>query len=190
MTGKRNVSASGNTLMQLRKLVLVPLVGLLMSLIPNSSAATADDIHSYGNPDQVRVKHVGLLLDVSFESREIGGMAFLTVERAPGAPPDAPLVLDTRGLKISGVFVGNDKALFELGKEDPIKGSSLNIKLPPGTTSVSVAYTTTKNSTALQWLDDPAACEALRVRFEAVHRELRQDTARLATDAIETVLKD
>ncbi len=124
-----------------------------MSSIPNSSAATADDIHSYGNPDQVRVTHVGLLLDVSFESRAIGGMAFLTVERAPGAPPDAPLVLDTRGLKISGVFVGNDKALFELGKEDPIKGSSLNIKLPPGTTSVSVAYTTTKNSTALQWLD-------------------------------------
>ncbi|MCE9661179.1 MAG: lipid-A-disaccharide synthase [Burkholderiales bacterium] len=42
---------------------------------------------------------------------------------------------------------------------------------------------------AFKWLDDPAACEALRVRFEAVHRELRRDTARLATDAIEAVLK-
>ena len=41
---------------------------------------------------------------------------------------------------------------------------------------------------AIKWLDDPAACEALRVRFEAVHRELRRDTARLATDAIEAVL--
>jgi len=40
-----------------------------------------------------------------------------------------------------------------------------------------------------KWLDDPAACEALRVRFEAVHRELRRDTARLATDAIEAVLR-
>ena len=42
---------------------------------------------------------------------------------------------------------------------------------------------------AFAWLDDPAACEALRVRFEAVHRELRRDTARLATDAIEAVLQ-
>jgi lipid-A-disaccharide synthase len=42
---------------------------------------------------------------------------------------------------------------------------------------------------AFKWLDDPAACEALRIRFEAVHRELRRDTARLATDAIEAVLK-
>ena len=42
---------------------------------------------------------------------------------------------------------------------------------------------------AFKWLDDPAACEALRVRFEAVHRELRRDTARLATDAIEAVLR-
>ena len=42
---------------------------------------------------------------------------------------------------------------------------------------------------AFKWLDDPAACEALRVRFEAVHRELRRDTARLATDAIEAVLE-
>ena len=41
----------------------------------------------------------------------------------------------------------------------------------------------------IKWLEDPAACEALRVRFEAIHRELRQDTAKLATDAIEAVLK-
>ena len=39
-----------------------------------------------------------------------------------------------------------------------------------------------------KWLDDPAACKALRVRFEGIHRELRRDTARLATEAIEAVL--
>ncbi len=41
---------------------------------------------------------------------------------------------------------------------------------------------------ALAWLDDPAACEALGRRFSALHAELRCDTARLATDAIEEVL--
>jgi hypothetical protein len=33
-----------------------------------------------------------------------------------------------------------------------------------------------------------AACAALRVRFERIHHELRRDTARLATEAIEAVL--
>ena len=41
---------------------------------------------------------------------------------------------------------------------------------------------------ALEWLDDPARCEALRLRFDALHRELRCNTAQAATDAIEKVL--
>jgi lipid-A-disaccharide synthase len=41
---------------------------------------------------------------------------------------------------------------------------------------------------AVGWLDDPARCAALALRFEAMHRELRRDTAKTATDAIEKVL--
>ena len=41
---------------------------------------------------------------------------------------------------------------------------------------------------AFGWLDDPARSAALRSRFETLHRELRCDTARKATDAIEQVL--
>ncbi|MBX3606304.1 MAG: lipid-A-disaccharide synthase [Piscinibacter sp.] len=40
----------------------------------------------------------------------------------------------------------------------------------------------------LAWLDDAPRCAALQARFEALHRELRCDTARTATDAIEKVL--
>jgi lipid-A-disaccharide synthase len=40
----------------------------------------------------------------------------------------------------------------------------------------------------LEWLDDPARCEALRLRFDALHRQLRCNTAQAATDAIEKVL--
>jgi lipid-A-disaccharide synthase len=40
----------------------------------------------------------------------------------------------------------------------------------------------------LAWLDDAARCEALQVRFQALHRELRCSTAQAATDAIEKVL--
>ncbi len=41
---------------------------------------------------------------------------------------------------------------------------------------------------ALRWLDDPAACAQLAERFAALHLELRRDTAKAATDAIETLL--
>ena len=44
------------------------------------------------------------------------------------------------------------------------------------------------SAAAFKWLDDPAACETLRARFEGIHRELRRDTAHLATEAIATVL--
>jgi len=41
---------------------------------------------------------------------------------------------------------------------------------------------------AMAWLDDAPRCEALRLRFEGLHRELRRNTAQAATDAIEKVL--
>ena len=41
---------------------------------------------------------------------------------------------------------------------------------------------------AFEWLDDPARCNALSTRFDALHRELRCNTALAATDAIEQLL--
>ena len=41
---------------------------------------------------------------------------------------------------------------------------------------------------ALAWLDNPSLCDALRLRFEVLHRELRCNTAQAATNAIEKVL--
>ena len=41
---------------------------------------------------------------------------------------------------------------------------------------------------ALAWLDDAPRAASLRVRFEALHRQLRRNTAEAATDAIATLL--
>ncbi len=41
---------------------------------------------------------------------------------------------------------------------------------------------------AFQWLDNPQACAALSARFEALHHQLRRNTAQAATDAIEQVV--
>ncbi len=41
---------------------------------------------------------------------------------------------------------------------------------------------------AMAWLDDPQRCAELQVKFEALHLELRCNTAKTATDAIEKIL--
>jgi lipid-A-disaccharide synthase len=41
---------------------------------------------------------------------------------------------------------------------------------------------------AIAWLDDPQRRAALADRFDALHRELRRNTAQAATDAIEKIL--
>jgi lipid-A-disaccharide synthase len=45
------------------------------------------------------------------------------------------------------------------------------------------------SAAALRWLDDPAAVEALGVRFEGIHLALRRDTGAIATAAIEALLR-
>jgi lipid-A-disaccharide synthase len=45
------------------------------------------------------------------------------------------------------------------------------------------------SAATLAWLDDPAACERLALRFQDLHHLLRQDTATRATDAIAQVLQ-
>ncbi len=61
---------------------------------------TSVDPHSFGNLDQVRVRHIVLDLTVDFERRILKGTAVLDLVRQPGCPADTPLVLDSRGLTI------------------------------------------------------------------------------------------
>ena len=52
--------------------------------------AARRDAHSYGNPEQVRVRQVGLDLSVDFDRRELKGVAILDIQRQDGCAPDAP----------------------------------------------------------------------------------------------------
>src|SRR5689334_14644022 len=95
------------------------LVGI--SLMPAARAADPapeKDTHSFSNPEHVRVKHLHLQLDVNFDTRVLTGDAMLAIERV-SADKTQPLVLDTRGLKITSVteVAGDDTAevKYELG---------------------------------------------------------------------------
>ena len=94
-------------------LLVLPLA--LASCRAASVAGTPMDIHSYAEPDRVRVTHVSLDLDLDFEARRAHGHVRLDLDRSD---PRAPLVLDSMGLDITGVqgADGGERS-FELGRD-------------------------------------------------------------------------
>jgi leukotriene-A4 hydrolase len=121
----------------------------------------AADVHSFGNLDQVRVRHIALDLTVDIEHRILHGTAVLDFVRQPGCPADAPLVLDSRGLTIEHVWLGKSESTpqaftpttFVVDPADLILGSRLTIKLSPSASQVRIAYKTIPTAGALQWLE-------------------------------------
>ena len=117
------------------------------------------DAHSFGNPREVRVKHVNLDLAVDFERKELRGTAAIRFERQPGSPPEAPLVLDSKGLTIEEVWTRSGRgervpiAGIVESKVDPVRGGSLTIPLSDGSDEVTIRYRTSPSAGALQWLE-------------------------------------
>jgi leukotriene-A4 hydrolase len=127
--------------------------------VTGPSAAAVRDIHSYSNPQEIKVKHLDLDLDVNFEQKVLKGTAALSLERVSGSE-GAPLILDTRALNISKVEASTDgksfsETTFTLGPADTVLGAPLTIKLPPGAKSVRVHYATSPGASGLQWLEPP-----------------------------------
>jgi len=118
---------------------------------PPASTAPTRDPHSYSHPDEARVEHLVLDIDVDFAKKEIRGTATLNIKHA-GAKS---LVLDTRDLTIKKVTLqpGGANADFKLAKADPILGQALEIPINADTTAVTVEYATSPKAAALQWLD-------------------------------------
>jgi leukotriene A-4 hydrolase/aminopeptidase len=128
------------------------------SSTPKQSLTTAEDVHSYSNPQETIVKHVDLDWDVLFDQKIIKGTATLTVERKqPLKTRLGTLILDTRDLKIEKVETSLSgktfqEAQFKLGAADKILGAPLTITMPSGTDFVRIHYSTSPTASGLQWL--------------------------------------
>ena len=117
----------------------------------NAMVAKTIDDHSYARPLEARVTQVDLDLTADFETRTLRGTASLTVETQANAKQ---VVLDTKALDIEGVTDASGGPLkFTLGPNDPLLGRPLTVSLPQGAQKIVVHYRTTKDGTALQWLD-------------------------------------
>lgn len=107
------------------------------------------DPHSYAEDTQPRTKHLRWKVSVDFSSHVIRGET--TLELA--APGSGPLDLDTKGLTIHSVTSETGALIpHELRAEDSILGRCLHLDLPAGTKEVRIAYETSPDAVALQWL--------------------------------------
>ncbi len=137
--------------------VLLLAIGLLpLTVQARERVVSVKDVHSFANTDKVRVRHVALDLDVSFERKQLEGTVTLTIERIASSTNE--LVLDTRDLTIRGVETSPDgktfaKTDFALGAAQPALGAPLTITLPSDARYVRVRYNSSPDAGALQWLE-------------------------------------
>ncbi len=109
------------------------------------------DHHSHARPAEVRVQHLQLDLDLDFAQRVVRGTVRLDLERAD---PKAPLRLDCAGPKITAI-TGSDGTprKWALGTSLPHVGPPLTVELADADRTVTIAYATTPEAAALQWLE-------------------------------------
>ncbi|MEO7647460.1 MAG: M1 family aminopeptidase/hydrolase, partial [Gemmatimonadaceae bacterium] len=115
------------------------------------------DVHSYGQPDSVRVTHVSLDLTPDFAAKRLRGTARLAITRAANADS---VVLDVRDLTITRVTSSRGDTLgFKIGATKEFLGAPLAIALPARDTSaqsqadtIVIEYETAPTAAAVQWL--------------------------------------
>lgn len=108
------------------------------------------DPHSCTDTQHGVVTDAALRLEVDFAQRTLAGEVTLTLADTRKGPFD----LDTRGLTIHRVTdARGDELEWVLGEHVAIFGSRLRISLPSALTSLTIAYATSPEASALQWLE-------------------------------------
>ena len=126
----------------------------------------AGNPHSFANEEEFRVTHVDLSLSVEFPWDQLRGDAILTVRRLD--PHATHLILDTRGLDVSGVeqftrdFLGATEVMapiwvsrpFHPGTGNAVDGTPLVIDLAPSRAAeemIRIHYETAPHAAGLHW---------------------------------------
>ena len=108
------------------------------------------DPHSYNDDTQAETDSIALSARVDFAQKILHAEAELTFKQ----PGSGTLDLDTRDLHIDRVSDHHGAALpFTLHPAEPFLGARLSIELPGGTRSIRIAYRTSPDASALQWLE-------------------------------------
>jgi leukotriene A-4 hydrolase/aminopeptidase len=108
------------------------------------------DPHSFAHPAEAVVRHIDLDLKVDFPMKKLYGTATLHIDNiAKGTN----LHLDTRDLTIDSVWLDDGSPTrFDLMPAQPFVGTEMVVQIKPSTKKVKIAYSTSPEAAALQWL--------------------------------------
>ena len=105
------------------------------------------DVHSFSNPEQVRVRHLDLDLSVDFDRKELSGVATielrattrLAARRAAGPRHPGPEDPGNRPVRWREAGPGSNTTV---GQSDPILGEPLTIPIKPDSGRIRIRYRT------------------------------------------------
>ena len=120
----------------------------------------AHDSFSFANSDQFVTRHLELDLKVDFDRQTLDGKAILHMKQLD--PAATTIVLDSRGLQISGIQLATGEpdfkpVAFKLSETDAVKGEAIRVHLPAdfqaqGEILLKIDYQTGPDASALMWL--------------------------------------
>jgi aminopeptidase N len=121
---------------------------------PVLTSEQARDEFTFARPQEARVAHVSLDLNLDFTAKEVAGTAALNIAAAKDAKE---IVLDSDGLRIASVAGADGKPLqWAVGKSVKDKGEPLIVQLPAapaeGPRRIVITYKSAPDAEALQWL--------------------------------------
>ncbi|CAG2227039.1 LTA4H [Mytilus edulis] len=114
-----------------------------------------NDPSSHSHPEDCRLVHLDLELNVDFNKHIFSGFAHLTVEKHKDGVDT--VVLDSKDLKIKNVTDQStgQQLSYSLGDKLEVFGSRLEIRLPTtngNKLNISIEYETSPEASAFQWL--------------------------------------
>jgi len=111
--------------------------------------APVPDPDSYANPETAKVTHVALDLTADFARKVLVGTATLSIEPKAGV---RQIILDCDKLKVQSVRTERGATNFAIGSSRPGHGAPLTIAITPEVRTLTIAYETSPDAAALQWL--------------------------------------
>lgn len=140
-------------------LLILPLLLPPIMPVAFASSNTANDPHSYANPQAIRVQHLNLSLTVDFTQKQLTGSVELTLKKQQKTHDD--LILDSQNLSISAVTFLTPKQQWKpldytFGQTNPVFGTPLTVHLPKLAAGesliIKIDYKTNPAASGLQWL--------------------------------------
>ena len=108
------------------------------------------DIHSFSKPNEARVTNLHWKARVDFDKKIIICVASWDILPSANA---TQIIFDTKNLTIEKIILNEtEPATFNLSKEIPVFGQSLEVSIKPTTNKVTIYYQTSPDAEAVQWL--------------------------------------